>query len=137
MGLWFMSIDKTAPFQGIEAGKKVTSGFGIAKIVIVVDKDVDVHDHVEVMAAVGARWQPAKAYHIVPEGGGLFTDPSQPEYGRTSKIVIDATRQWPEEGGKENFPESNRALLEKGAPEAMAEVRELYAKALTNWGVKT
>ena len=25
--------------------------------------------------------------------------------------MIDATRKWPEEGGKENFPKSNRALL--------------------------
>ncbi len=137
MGLVFMSIDKTKPFQGIEAGKSVVSGFGIAKIVIIVDKDVDVHDHLEVMAAVGARWQPAKAHYIVDEGGGLFTDPSQPSYGKTSKIVIDATRQFPEEGGKEDFPESNRALLEKGAPEAMAQVRELYMKNLTSWGVKS
>ena len=134
MGCIFMSIDKTAPGQGIEAGKKIVSGFGIAKVVIVLDKDVNVLNHTEVLAAVGARWQPKSAFYIVDEGPGLFTDPSQPSYGRTSKIVIDATRQWPEEGGKENFPESNRALLEKGAPNAIAEVNELYMDILRGWG---
>ncbi len=136
MGCIFMSIDKTGPGQGIEAGKKVVSGFGIAKVVIVVDKDVNVLNHTEVLATVGARWQPAKAHYIVEDGPGLFTDPSQPSYGRTSKIVIDATRQLPEEGGREVFPETNRALLEKGAPNAFAEVNEDLVKHLTQWGVK-
>ncbi|MDJ0927374.1 MAG: UbiD family decarboxylase [Gammaproteobacteria bacterium] len=136
MGCIFMSIDKTEPFQGIKAGKSIVSGFGIAKVVIVVDKDVNVLNHTEVLAAVGARWQPAKAHYIVEDGPGLFTDPSQPSYGRTSKIVIDATRQLPEEGGKEDFPEANRALLEKGAPNAIAEVNDLFLDLLKDWGMK-
>ena len=45
-----------------------------------------------------------------------MTDPSQVKYARTSKIVIDATRQLPGEGGKEVFPETNRNLLIEGAP---------------------
>lgn len=133
MGVVHMSIDKTAPGQGLEAGKKVVSGFGIAKIVIVLDKDVNVLDQREVMAAVGARWQPKDAFHVVDEGSGLFTDPSQPKYGRTSKIVIDATRKWPEEGGREDFPKSNRALLEEGAPDAFAEVNAEYMDLLRGW----
>lgn len=133
MGCVFMSIDKTGPGQGLEAGKKVVSGFGIAKVVIVLDNDVNVLDHTEVLAAVGARWQPKNAYYIVDDGPGLFTDPSQPSYGRTSKIVIDATRQLPEEGGKENFPEMNRTLLERGAPDAFAEVNAEYMGLLRSW----
>jgi len=135
MGVIFMQIDKTKPFQGLEAGKKAVSGFGIAKIVIVVDKDINVFNHTDVLAAVGARWQPAKAHYIVDEGPGLFTDPSQPSYGRTSKIVIDATRQFPEEGGREHFPEMNRTLLEKGAPKAFAEVNAEYLDLLKSWGL--
>ena len=50
--------------------------------------------------------------------------------------MIDATRQWPEEGGKADFPELNRALLEKGAPNAFAEVNESYLDLLKNWGIK-
>lgn len=136
MGVVFVSIDKTAPGQGLEVGKKLVSGFGIAKVVIVLDKDVNVLNHTEVLAAVGARWQPKDAFYVVDDGMGLFTDPSQPEYGRTSKIVIDATRKWPEEGGKADFPETNRALLEQGAPNAMAEVNEEYMDLLRSWGIK-
>jgi 4-hydroxy-3-polyprenylbenzoate decarboxylase len=133
MGVFHMAIDKTAPGQGLEAGKKVVAGYGVAKIVIVLDKDVNVLDQREVIAAVGARWQPKDAYYVVDEGNGLFTDPSQPEYGRTSKIVIDATRKWPEEGGREEFPKSNRALLEEGAPDAFAEVNAEYMDLLRGW----
>ena len=39
------------------------------------------------------------------------------EYQKTSKIVIDATMQFPGEGGQEEFPKTNRALLEEGEPD--------------------
>ena len=64
---------------------------------------------------------------------GIITDPSQKVQGRTSKIVIDATRQLPEEGGREGFPDTNRALLERGAPEVMAEVDRLFGARLRDW----
>jgi hypothetical protein len=47
--------------------------------------------------------------------------------------VIDATRKWPEEGGREEFPKSNRALLEEGAPDAFAEVNAEYMDLLRGW----
>ena len=64
---------------------------------------------------------------------GILTDPSQPVQGRTGKIVIDATKQWPGEGGREDFPPTNRELLEQGAPTALAEVERLYGERLSNW----
>lgn len=133
MGVVFLSIDKTAPGQGLEAGKAIAASNPIAKVVVVVDKDRNVLNHTEMLATIGARWQPWKAHHLVADAPGLFTDPSQPEYGRTSKIVIDATMQWPEEGGKADFPKLNRTLLEEGAPSAMAEARELYRDLLKQW----
>jgi hypothetical protein len=54
--------------------------------------------------------------------------------GRTSKIVIDATIQLPEEGGRKDFPGTNRALLEKGAPNVFAEVDRLHGTTLAKWG---
>ena len=62
-----------------------------------------------------------------------MTDPSQVKYARTSKIVIDATRQLPGEGGKEVFPETNRDLLIEGAPDSFEEVEKLFGEALGNW----
>jgi 3-polyprenyl-4-hydroxybenzoate decarboxylase len=93
----------------------------IYKVVIVVDEDIDILDQDQVDNALIARWQPNASY-IFEEVAGLTLDPSQAKRGKTSKIVIDATKQWPEEGGPEVFPERNRTLLEKGAPDAFAQV---------------
>lgn len=133
MGIVVISIDKTGPKQGLDAGLQIAKRNPIAKVVIVVDKDINVLDRRHVMFAVGSRWQPHPASHIIEDTLGLFTDPSQPEYGRTSKIVIDATRQLPDEGGRDVFPETNRALLEQGAPAAFDEVEKLFSEALDNW----
>ena len=65
-----------------------------------------------------------------------MTDPSQVEYATTSKIVIDATRQIPGEGGKEDFPKTNRELLLAGAPDIFSRVDELYGDALRDWKVR-
>jgi 3-polyprenyl-4-hydroxybenzoate decarboxylase len=99
----------------------------------VVDKDVNILDRTEVIAAVGARWQPYPASQVIEKTLGLFTDPSQTKYARTSKMVIDATRQLPGEGGKEVFPKSNRVLLLELAPESFERVDDFYLDALMNW----
>ena len=105
----------------------------IAKVVVVVDKDVNILDRREVIFAIGSRWQPYPASKIIEDAFGLQTDPSQVKYARTSKIVIDATRQLPAEGGREVFPETNRALLEQGAPGIFEHVDKLYGEALRSW----
>jgi 4-hydroxy-3-polyprenylbenzoate decarboxylase len=133
MGVAIMAIDKTAPGQGLAAGKLVAERNPIAKVIIVVDKDINVLDRSQVTFAIGSRWQPYPASHIINDIGGIVTDPSQKVQGRTSKIVIDATRQWPQEGGREQFPELNRVLLERGAPGVLEAVDRLYGTALRDW----
>jgi 4-hydroxy-3-polyprenylbenzoate decarboxylase len=133
MGLAVMSIDKTKPGQGMEAGRLVAQRNRIAKVIVVVDKDVDVLDRNQTLFAIGSRWQPWPAAEIVKEIGGIITDPSQKVQGRTSKIIIDATRQFPEEGGRDRFPETNRALLEQGAPQVFAEVDRMFGATLRDW----
>jgi hypothetical protein len=54
-------------------------------------------------------------------------------YGETSKIVIDATRQLPEEGGQEVFPKSNREYLMEESPETMAIVEAKFGEMLKGW----
>ncbi|MGI9329207.1 MAG: UbiD family decarboxylase domain-containing protein [Gammaproteobacteria bacterium] len=133
MGIVVLSIDKTGPGQGIKSGMAIARRNPIAKIVIVVDKDINIYDRTDVMFAVGSRWQPDPASEIISETLGLMTDPSQVKYARTSKIVIDATRQLPEEGGKADFAKTNRELLKAGAPDAFGRVREAFGDALENW----
>ena len=100
----------------------MASRIPIFKVVIVVDDDIDILDPSQVDNALTTRWLPGTASHIIKEARGLPLDPSSRIRGKTSKIVIDATRQWPEEGGPDVYPELNRTLLERGAPDAMAQV---------------
>ena len=74
------------------------------KVVIVVDKDVDVQDLREVVWKVGCGIDPRRDV-IFSEGplDALDHSSSTPEYG--SKMGIDATRKWPEEGHAREWPD--------------------------------
>jgi len=134
MGVAFASIDKTAPGQGLEAGRKIAGRIPIVKVMVVVDKEMNVLDPVEMWFTIGSRWQPYPASEIIKEARGIITDPSAPEPWKSSNIVIDATKQWPEEGGPEVYPERNRVLLEQGAPDAIAEADAQFGELLREWG---
>jgi UbiD family decarboxylase len=135
VGVAFVSIRKTRPRQGLEIARRVAEKNYFAKIVIVVDEDLDVTNQRQMLAALGARWQPANATHIYESMNGLPLDPSAVRRGRTSKIAIDATRQWPEEGGPQTFPPLNRTLLESGAPDVFEKVDERWGELVRNWRV--
>jgi len=132
-GWTIVSIDKTKAGQGLEIGRRIAQIIGIAKIVVVVDKDIDILDRTEFMHIVGSRWQPYPAAEIIQEGNGMALDPSSPNRPKSSKIVIDATKQWPEEGGPKVYPELNRDLLEKLAPGAFPLVDGQWDKYLKAW----
>jgi 4-hydroxy-3-polyprenylbenzoate decarboxylase len=134
MGVSFVSIDKTAPGQGLEAGRIVANRVGICKVVVVVDKDMDVLDRTQMLFTMGSRWQPDPATDIIAKGRANITDPSAVVQGETSKIVIDATMQWPEEGGPQNYAKRNRVLLEELAPDALAQVDAVFGSVLRDWG---
>ncbi|NJO13112.1 MAG: hypothetical protein HC872_06220 [Gammaproteobacteria bacterium] len=121
-GLTFVRIDKNKPGQGLEIGRKVAEIIPIAKVIVVVDQDIDIYDRQQVLFALGSRWQAQPATAIIPELRGMPLDPSLTNRPMTSKAVIDATRQWPEEGGPEVYPDTNISLLQKLAPEAFARV---------------
>jgi 4-hydroxy-3-polyprenylbenzoate decarboxylase len=129
----YVSIDKTAPGQGMAVGEKLGKFNPVVKVVIVLDKDVDLMDMSQVVFAVSSRWQPYPAAKIFQDLPGLPLDPSQPTRSKTSKIVIDATRQWPEEGGPKSFPKTNRATLAEGAPDAFARVDSKWADIISGW----
>ena len=128
-----VSIDKTRPGQGLEVGNKIAEFIPISKVVVVVDKDIDVLNRTEIMHIIGSRWQPFTASNIIEEMRGMPLDPSSPNRPMSSKAVIDATRQWPEEGGPEIYPERNRDLLTSGAPESFAQVESQWGEDLRRW----
>ena len=77
--------------------------------------------------------QPTGNHKVYESMAALPIDPSIVTPGKGSKIAIDATIQWPEEGGRENFPSLNRTMLEQGAPDAFARVDEQWGKLNRNW----
>lgn len=133
VGITVLSIDKRFPGQGISAGQLMLGISGTTKIAIVVDKDIDVTDMTRVLHSVATRWQPHPASLIIRNNFTRGVDPSIPRRGSTSKIVIDATKQLPEEGGPKTFQPVTRVLLEEMAPESFKLVDEKWPEYWKNW----
>jgi 4-hydroxy-3-polyprenylbenzoate decarboxylase len=99
-GLAIMSIKKQYPGQA----KKVMMGLwgmgqlALTKMFIVVDSDVNVHDINDVIWAVTTRADPARDTIIVNNTPTDTLDPASPLVNLGSKLGIDATTKWKEEG---------------------------------------
>jgi 3-polyprenyl-4-hydroxybenzoate decarboxylase len=59
-------------------------------------------------------------------------DPSLKDMFKSSKIVIDATRQLPSEGGPEVWPADIRTCLEERAPESFGIVEKKWDEYFGN-----
>lgn len=66
-------------------------GISYAKNIILVDADVDVFDHLQVMWALSARVRPAKDVIVINNTPGFSLDPSSEPPGMGGKLIIDAT----------------------------------------------
>jgi len=135
LGICFVSIDKQKPGDGIDAGEKLAKIVPVAKLYVVTDKDVNLMDTDAILKAIGSRWQPAESSAMFENLRGMPLDPSMTNRPQTSKFVIDATEQWPEEGGPENYAKPNRIWLEELAPESFDLVDEKWSDKLK--GVRT
>ena len=60
-------------------------------------------------------------------------DPSLNKRGLTSKMVIDATRQFAEENGPPSWPPISRDLLTEGAPNLFDEVDAKFDDFIPDW----
>ncbi|MBT7878198.1 MAG: hypothetical protein HN738_08950, partial [Gammaproteobacteria bacterium] len=98
-----------------------------------VDEDVDVHNFTEVMHAVGSRWQPQQATQIIDQAGAMGGDPSSPTRGSGSRIVIDATRKQPDEGGPQVYAKMNRECLLAEAPDIFTHIDDKFGDIINGW----
>jgi 4-hydroxy-3-polyprenylbenzoate decarboxylase len=101
-----VSIDKRYPFH---AKKIMHSLWGLgqlmfSKIIIVVDKEVDVQNVEEVLFRVGSNVDAKRDVTIV-EGPVDVLDHAAPLMGAGSKMGIDATTKWREEGYMREWPD--------------------------------
>lgn len=127
-GLAIASIDKIRPGEGMVVGQLIAATRMFSKMIIVVDMDVDILNTTQILQAIGTRWQPDPASLLIPQTAGMPLDPSQPKRGLTSKMVIDATRQLPQEGGPDKWPPISRTVLEDSHPDAFELVEENWSK---------
>jgi len=125
----WISIAKDKPGQALETGKRLAKIIPVFKIVIMVDSDVDLWNDSDRFMAFATRWQAWPASYIYEELKTMPLEPSSPKREQTSKIVIDATRQWPEEGGPQRFPDYSRQVLEQYAP-------DLFSAVDAKWGAQ-
>lgn len=99
-GLAIISIKKRYPGQAkkVMLGLWGTGQLSLTKMLIVVDSDVNVHSMDEVLWAVTTRAEPARDILIIQGTPTDNLDPSSPIRNLGSKIGIDATVKWAEEG---------------------------------------
>jgi 4-hydroxy-3-polyprenylbenzoate decarboxylase len=118
--LVIISIDKRYPGH---ARKIMNAVWGLgqlmfSKTVIVVDKDVRVHDTREVAWIVGTHMDPARDVQMTMGPVDDLDDAADiPAYG--GKMGIDATRKWAEEGFTREWPE--RIVMDEGTRRAVDE----------------
>jgi 3-polyprenyl-4-hydroxybenzoate decarboxylase len=70
----------------------------------------------------------------VPQTQMLVPDPSKPQTFLSSKIIIDATRQLPAEGGPKTFAPVSRQLLAESFPELFAQTDAKWGDIFAKWG---
>lgn len=131
-GVIVISIDKKLPGEGMAAGQHLAANIGLNKVVIVVDKDINILEPSQILHALGARWQPAASL-LIPQTQMMMPDPSRRHWALSSKMIIDATRQLEAEGGPKGWPPLNRELLVSGAPGCFALVDGKWDDYMKGW----
>ncbi|HJP04763.1 MAG: UbiD family decarboxylase [Gammaproteobacteria bacterium] len=127
----FLSIKKAKPGQALEIGKSLAKLSPVWKIIMFVDDDVNLWNPADLFMAFATRWQPHPASHIFKDMMAVPLEPSSPSYMKTSNIIIDATRQWPEEGGPERYPDYSRDALADFDPEIFEHVDAKWMDDIT------
>lgn len=99
-GVAIISIKKRYPGQA----KKVMMGLwgmgqlSLTKIFVVVDHDINLHDTNAVIWAITTRMDPRRDIMIIENAPTDTLDPASPLVNLGSKLGIDATVKWMEEG---------------------------------------
>lgn len=94
----YVSIKKRVQGEGKFAGLTALTGQPNAKLVVVVDEDIDVYNEEEVLWAIATRVVGDKDISIIPQVTGAHLDPTAYDETRlergsmVSKVIIDATK---------------------------------------------
>ena len=75
--------------------------FLYTKMIVVVDADIDIRRHEDVLWAISTRVDPARDTVIIENTPMDYLDFASPVSGLGSKMGIDATNKWPEETSRQ------------------------------------
>ncbi|MCX6543559.1 MAG: menaquinone biosynthesis decarboxylase [Acidobacteria bacterium] len=134
--LVLISIDKRYPGH---ARKIMNACWGLgqlmfSKVVVVVDKDVNVQDVREVAWVVGTHMDPQRDIQFTRGPMDDLENASDlPAYG--SKMGIDATRKWPSEGFTREWP-TRVVTSEAAGARALAVWNRIAGQAGTGGGIR-
>jgi 4-hydroxy-3-polyprenylbenzoate decarboxylase len=99
-GVAIISIKKRYPGQAkkVMMGLWGTGQLALTKIFVVVDHDINIHKIDEVIWAVTTRVDPKRDTVIIENAPADTLDPASPLTNLGSKLGLDATTKWREEG---------------------------------------
>ncbi len=88
-----VKIRKRTEGDGKNAGIAALSAHPSLKHVVVVDEDIDIFNPQEIEYAIATRVRGDKDIIFIPGARGSSLDPCADEEGRTTKMIIDATKE--------------------------------------------
>ena len=129
-GFCFVKIKKTSTNKTFDIGRSISMSLKIAKITVLFDEDVDIHNLNQVLHALGSRWQPQRSSEMIDNANGLSGDPSSMERGMGSRIIIDATRNATESQTDKPFSKMNIACLREEFPDLLETIDEKFKEII-------
>ncbi len=129
--LTIVKIDKTYPGQAIKVMNAMW-GAGqmmLNKMLIVVDKDVDVHNYLEVAKAVGEHARPGLDFHF-SQGPLDVLDHSCSVMSFGGKMGIDATQKLAEEGNGISAKTTPDSIEKSALMEQFPEIKDVNSNLL-------
>ena len=129
-GFCFAKIKTTSTKRTFDIGRSISTSLKIAKITVLLDEDVDIHNLNQVLHALGSRWQPQRSSEIIDNANALSGDPSAFEKGIGSRIIIDATRNATESQTGKPFSKMNIACLREEFPELLETIEEKFKEII-------
>jgi 4-hydroxy-3-polyprenylbenzoate decarboxylase len=123
--LAIVSIDKQYP-QHARKVMYALWGLGqmmLMKMIVIVDKETDVHDYGQVLWRVG-NCLDARRDVVIVDGPLDVLDHASPAWGWGGKMGLDATKKWKEEGFERSWPEE--LTMDPAAEKRAEEVLRKY-----------
>jgi 2,5-furandicarboxylate decarboxylase 1 len=87
----YLAVSEDSREQAADIARHALGADSVLKIAVIVDDDVDIRDHAEILWAIATRARPEHDIVMLPEQPVTRFDPSADGHKRAGKLLIDAT----------------------------------------------